>query len=364
MDLYLLNTIMSGLWYVFTILFVLYRFTTFFTYLYNFTRFLGKLFTGFTYLTNNILDYIRKKRGYIQVNTEEHDEDIRLLINDEPPRKTFYQITKNYINESYTYIKEKIMGRKYNGNQLNNLYEERVSSTGFRNSEYKSNSSEFNLQDNSQTASNINQYNTYFPTSNFINSQLNVNSNLTQSLLDDQYDNDKQNYFESVSLYNANIDSEEERVLHSSIFSTFTESKQQFDKSPFHNLMNNPVNSNKFNELNNNPYNVDSSNMLFDSNFINQQLRKSNSNKFKSSYLSKSLKNIKSDSFEDKELEPKEEINNNLNSFHSDKFILYSNDLSSSNLKKKGQYKDDYRDTSSRFITDPYESQLSRNPYI
>lgn len=389
MDLYLLNTVMNALWYVFTILFLLYRFTTFFTYLYNFTRFIGKLFTGLSYLSNNILSYIRKKNGYIQVNTEEEDEEnIGLLINDEPPQKTFYQITKNYIKESYEYIKSKFIGKKYSTNtQLNELYEERISSTGFRNSEYKSNSSEYNIQRNSQNNSYNIDHNV--TDSNFVNSQ----SNFISSSLDDQYN--KQNYFESVSLYNFNndnIDSEEEHVLHSSIF---TESKYSYNKgveNPFYSLMNNPVNSNinmrstTKNINNKNPYNVESSNMLFNSDFINQQLNRNNHyNKLKSSNLSKSLKNIKNDIQENIIEETLEEsanktqytVENNAKlhdvelheaelheaELHDNKNSFYSFN-SDNNFKRKKQYKENYRDTSSRFITDPYESQLSRNPYI
>jgi len=49
-DLYLFNTIVNTVWYIFTILFVLYRFTSFFSYIYNFSRFCGKLFTGVHYI--------------------------------------------------------------------------------------------------------------------------------------------------------------------------------------------------------------------------------------------------------------------------------------------------------------------------
>lgn len=51
-DLYLFNTIVNTVWYIFTILFVLYKFTSFFSYIYNFFRFCGKLFTGTRYIYN------------------------------------------------------------------------------------------------------------------------------------------------------------------------------------------------------------------------------------------------------------------------------------------------------------------------
>ena len=51
-DLYLFNTIVNTVWYIFTILFVLYKFTSFFSYIYNFFRFCGKIFTGTRYIYN------------------------------------------------------------------------------------------------------------------------------------------------------------------------------------------------------------------------------------------------------------------------------------------------------------------------
>ncbi len=46
MDLYLFNTIINMIWYMFTILFLLYKFTSFFSYMYNFVRFCGKIWKG------------------------------------------------------------------------------------------------------------------------------------------------------------------------------------------------------------------------------------------------------------------------------------------------------------------------------
>jgi hypothetical protein len=52
MDIYLFTMILNWLWYIFSILFVLYRFTSFFTYVYGFFKFLGKLFEGLIYFKN------------------------------------------------------------------------------------------------------------------------------------------------------------------------------------------------------------------------------------------------------------------------------------------------------------------------
>lgn len=71
MDLYLFNTIVNSVWYLFTILFVLYRFTSFFSYAYNFVLFCRDLYQytrqGFTYIYN----YIRSQSGYTRIGTDE-----------------------------------------------------------------------------------------------------------------------------------------------------------------------------------------------------------------------------------------------------------------------------------------------------
>lgn len=63
-DLYLFNTIVNTVWYIFTILFVLYKFTSFFSYIYNFSRFCGKIFTGTRYIYN----YVSNK--YIDIESQ------------------------------------------------------------------------------------------------------------------------------------------------------------------------------------------------------------------------------------------------------------------------------------------------------
>lgn len=72
MDLYLFNTVANALWYVFTALFLLYRFTSFFSYVYNFVCFCGRLWDVVIWTKNHIRNYIRHKRGYTQTSTDEH----------------------------------------------------------------------------------------------------------------------------------------------------------------------------------------------------------------------------------------------------------------------------------------------------
>ncbi|NBP13888.1 hypothetical protein EBU95_05730 [bacterium] len=78
-DLYLFNTVMNTIWYIFTILFVLYRFTSFFSYIYNFLRFCANLWTWVTWGWNEIVAFIRRRQGYIRIDPENPHDTEHLL---------------------------------------------------------------------------------------------------------------------------------------------------------------------------------------------------------------------------------------------------------------------------------------------
>ena len=88
-DLYLFNTIINTIWYIFTILFVLYRFTSVFSYIYNFIKFCYKLFDGANYILNKISGYINYPNNYTYNNLESQTSP--------QPQPTFFQKCKNYI---------------------------------------------------------------------------------------------------------------------------------------------------------------------------------------------------------------------------------------------------------------------------
>ena len=54
-DIYLINTVINIIWYIFSILFVLYKFTSFFKYIYNFGKFLGKLTQNIFYVKDLVV---------------------------------------------------------------------------------------------------------------------------------------------------------------------------------------------------------------------------------------------------------------------------------------------------------------------
>jgi len=93
-DLYLFNTIINALWYLFTVLFVLYRYTKFFTYIYNFVRFCGKLVTGASYV-------------YSFINPPPPQVDLEAQYLQENKKKTLYSKCKGYIVKNYNYYYRK-----------------------------------------------------------------------------------------------------------------------------------------------------------------------------------------------------------------------------------------------------------------
>ena len=104
-DLYLFNTIMNTLWYLFTVLFVLYKYTTFFNYIYNFVKFCGKLITGISHVYKyiNPSPQIDLEAQYLQENE----------------RKSLYTKCKGYIVKNYNYYYRKIFKNEYNEPLLN-----------------------------------------------------------------------------------------------------------------------------------------------------------------------------------------------------------------------------------------------------
>lgn len=361
MDLYLINTIMNGFWYLFTILFVLYRFTTFFTYLYNFIRFCSKLLNGISYFFNTVvLSYFNKKRGYVKINDEEDIEEQRLLnVDDDPPEKTLYTLTKDYIKDAYKYIKQKLFGKREHQNPDNEIYEERVSSTNFKHSIYnkKQTQSSFNISENGPT------------------------------LLDQQY-NKKATYFESIALHHPdndneiyegddttpfkNLDSEEERILHSSIFS------HPENNSNFNNLMNTPVKTSSSLKLSHkdsvhNQYYGISSKMLMDSAFIKKYLYR-DKNTLDSNFKAQSnlSKNLMSTNEIHTDIGPTSHSRQSKSPSPSTTSTKSSSSSGTKNLKGSTSSikgidpfrNEEFVSKSKKFITDPYESQFSRNPYI
>ncbi len=99
MDLYIFNTVINTLWYVFTVLFVLYRFTSFFTYIYGFVRFCGKLWSSIKWCYSQVTIYFRRRQGYTRLGDEESGSF--LLPERSVQYKTPWQKAKDYVYDLY-----------------------------------------------------------------------------------------------------------------------------------------------------------------------------------------------------------------------------------------------------------------------
>lgn len=62
-DIIFVTSIFNIIWYIFSMLFVLYRFTSFFTYIFNFGKFLGQLGKGIFYIKDKIGLFIESRRN-------------------------------------------------------------------------------------------------------------------------------------------------------------------------------------------------------------------------------------------------------------------------------------------------------------
>ena len=62
-DIYFVNSVINIIWYIFSILFVLYKFTSFFTYIYNFGKFLGKLTQNIFYVKDRVVEFTEQRRN-------------------------------------------------------------------------------------------------------------------------------------------------------------------------------------------------------------------------------------------------------------------------------------------------------------
>lgn len=62
-DIFFVNTVINIIWYIFSILFVLYKFTSFFSYIYNFGKFLGTLTQGAFYIKDRVVEFTEHRRN-------------------------------------------------------------------------------------------------------------------------------------------------------------------------------------------------------------------------------------------------------------------------------------------------------------
>lgn len=62
-DIFFVNSVINIIWYIFSILFVLYKFTSFFSYIYNFGKFLGKITKSLFYIKDRVVEFTEQRRN-------------------------------------------------------------------------------------------------------------------------------------------------------------------------------------------------------------------------------------------------------------------------------------------------------------
>lgn len=132
-DLYLFNTVINLIWYIFTVIFLLYRFTSFFNYIYNFIRFCSRLFSGIGYVYKQIKIYINNKRGYVEIHNDIESQQTQNTNTMETPKSnTFRETLSVYWNYGWNMVFGK--SNTVRTNDMIPLVETRISSFPINNS--------------------------------------------------------------------------------------------------------------------------------------------------------------------------------------------------------------------------------------
>lgn len=366
MDLYLFNTIINTIWYLFTILFVLYRFTSFFSYIYNFSKFCYKLWNGIVYIVDQLKIYLRKRKGYIYL--ENDDKDIDLLLPDQHQHQQSIIVhVKNYISNTYKnitgFFKPKIINSTSTSTHIahDSIFNKSIDHLSQSQQErskqqeamffstYFKNLQQSNISTFTETEPDASQPNVSFGNGN--NSTFTSNN----SNLDKQYFNQSSyNKFQSIPLVSP------------SDYSTFAE-HDLFDP-----LISSYINHHESIQKNNNiPNLIDTlpkanSNMLFDSHFINDNLFNNTTIDSTIDTTNDTTTNtINNDSMIDSET-------NNSDSDSQDVRISINSyiqpiDIKSSNKKQKHHISHSVINThlnNVNIYSDPYDDEITKNPYI
>ena len=101
MDIYFFSLIINIIWYIFTILFVLYRFTTFFSWIWNFFIFLGNLMSCFKWFTNKVTYIYNYYNGYrppFQDNFEDLESNPYEPLLDKNEKSMIMKVKDNITN--------------------------------------------------------------------------------------------------------------------------------------------------------------------------------------------------------------------------------------------------------------------------
>lgn len=94
MDIYLYNTIANTLWYIFTVVFILYKFTSFFSYVYGFAKFCFRLSSGISYVCREVTQWMsgRKRHDYASIPSSDPESQ-----SPRPPPPAFFDAFKTRV---------------------------------------------------------------------------------------------------------------------------------------------------------------------------------------------------------------------------------------------------------------------------
>jgi hypothetical protein len=327
-DLYLFNTIINTIWYIFTVLFVLYRFTSFFNYIYNFIKFCSKLFSGVTYLINKVNTYINYPNNYTYSELESQ-------IN--TPKPTFFQKCKTYI-KSFFY---KTQSTNHNQNLYYTSIQERTSTIKQRERElfdkqmndlYNSETDTLLQPTSLQSGSNLSQ-STHFD----FNSNIQLH-NLDKSKLDNKYFNN------SLQELNYTLPKNRDTLQ----LNSRLRDRDTLNSQLFHSIdLNSDINHHEI-------YNPEMSTELFNSKILNNQIPTDNIPNEEMSTDDIPTDDIPTDDILNDDIPPPgfdEMSNKNL----SNSSILFHSSFINHTIKNKN-----FPDKRSS----PYEETILKNPYI
>ena len=127
MDIFIISAFLNTVWYIITLLVLLYKFTSIFSYIYNFAKFTGTLYSFVSNTCHNLYSYIRQKRGYIKIGSDEteyilpqnrNDIDVNSELSEEETPASFFEKSVNYISDTYTHWSNKIFGKNTSSNYI------------------------------------------------------------------------------------------------------------------------------------------------------------------------------------------------------------------------------------------------------
>lgn len=240
-DISVISAVLNIIWYFFTMLFFLYKFTSFFSYILNFGRFCWKLLTSVRYISN----FLIYRQNYTPIERE-------IYISENP---SYFSKIKNNIKKTYHKAYYKIFKKHHHNSVNNNLF-----STPLQTYE-TSDSSIYNTQNSQESLENK----LFHQHLDYLNNSEQIDNSITPSIIT------RHTY---SSPYSNNIN-------RSYMQNSHTNHLAQLNHSYVNHSLHFPPYSGNTNIK---TYNVEDSNVLFQSQFIQ--------NKFNNSYNSSTVVNM------------------------------------------------------------------------